>query len=723
MARRLFIGVLYVWCGLCDACTEAPAPFGDATRRVSSPSLLSAPSTIDLERLAKTDDCANCHTDVASHWMHSAHAYASFDNPWYRTSVDEFREHRGERASRFCAGCHDPLLLMSGDIDREVKPENKLAYAGITCLVCHSIESTRPDGNGSFTLTDRPVLIPDPAVPEEIEAHRKRLAMPTLRSAALCGTCHRSFSGPAIGNENHLPGIDDLGDWSASVFAGAVPSRLVAVDESTCQGCHMSPEPALTGDLAASDGLISGHRWAASHTAMAAQLPDPRQNEQAEDTLLDSVLIDVGATRVGGKRVVLPEEAKIRGGERVVFDVVLQNTGVGHRFPGGTRDMHDVWIEVDVRDASGRLLGVSRPSEGDNDDVFVLRSTMLDAFADPEILHQVHRFATPAFDRTLPTQGAQIVRYEITAPSDPSLPLRVDARLMHRKHSRQFQRAACEASRTERGKAFAQWAEALGKIALDPCSRQPLTEIATATVWMGDGATDPDRVLLGGAARPEVERLLGQALGLLRETQEHVELAQPSLDRALALARAADSEDLIARAELLLARLASIQGRTDDAVAATRRAEVLVGPNPVFDRVRGDAYARVWRWSEAVDAYRRVAEASPGDWTAWRALAQAYGSLTDDQNALIAADAGLRLAPRDQSLLRSRWLALSGLGHSDAALAEEVWLRHRSPDSAPKMLAACERNHVRCRTDRQPIPRYTLAPPPRKAIHASAKRR
>jgi tetratricopeptide (TPR) repeat protein len=717
------MGALFVACGLCAACSEAPVPFGLTTDRVSSPSLLSAPSTIDLERLAKTDDCAGCHTDVASHWMHSAHAYASFDNPWYRTSVDEFREHRGEKASRFCAGCHDPLLLLSGDIDREVKPENELAYAGITCLVCHSIESTRPEGNGSFTLTDRPVLIPDPAVPEEIEAHRKRLAMPTLRSAALCGTCHRSFSGPAIGNENHLPGIDDLGDWSASAFAGAVPNRLVTVDESNCQGCHMSPEPALTGDLAASDGFVSGHRWTASHTAMAAQLPDPAQGEGAEDTLIDSVVVDVGATRVDGKRALLPEETQIRGGQRVVFDVILQNTGVGHRFPGGTRDMHDVWVDVEVRDASGHLLGVSRPSEGDNDDVFVLRSTMLDGSADPEILHQVHRFSTPAFDRTLPTHDAQIVRYEFAAPAQPSLPFRIDARLMHRKHSREFQRTACDASRTERGKAFAHWAETLDKVALDPCIRQPLTEIASATVWMGDGATHLDRVPLGGAARPAVERLLGQALGLLHETQEHVELAKPSLDRALVLARASKSESLIAQVQLLLARLASVQGRTDDAVAATRRAEALVGPNPVFDRVRGDAYARAWRWAEAVDAYRRVAEASPGDWTAWRALARAYGSLADDPNALAAAELGLQLAPRDESLLRSRSLALTGLGHPDAALAEAAWLRHRTPDSSPKMLAACERKHVRCRTDRQPIPRYTLTPPPRKAIHASAKPR
>ena len=412
---------------------------------------MSAPP-LDVSRLAKTDDCADCHADVASHWMHSAHAYASFDNPWYRASIDQFRAARSKEESRFCAGCHDPLLLMSGDIDQEVKPDNELAYAGITCLVCHSVESTRPDGNASFTLTDAPVLLPDPASPEEIEAHRARLTMQPLRTAALCGSCHRSFSGSAIGNENHLPGIDDLGDWASSAFAGAVQDHLTSVEENSCQGCHMGTVAASDAEMAgASDGTVSSHRWAASHTAMAAQLPDAKHAQQASDELEGAVVVDIGAVHAGKRRYVLPEESRLRGGERLVFDVLLENQAAGHRFPGGVRDMHDVWVEVEVRDAAGRLLAISRPTADGNDDVFVLRTTILDAAAEPEILHQVHRFSAPAFDRTLPAHDARAVRYSMVLPHKLELPLRVGARLLHRKHSLQFQALACEASRTERG--------------------------------------------------------------------------------------------------------------------------------------------------------------------------------------------------------------------------------------------------------------------------------
>jgi hypothetical protein len=712
MARSLFMGVLLCMTG----CSYGPPQPLQSTGHDLSPSLMDAPA-LEVSRLAKTDDCADCHADVASHWMHSAHAYASFDNPWYRASIDQFREHRGNRESRFCAGCHDPLLLMSGDIDAEVEPDNELAYAGITCLVCHSVESTRPDGNGSFTLTDAPVLIPDPASPEEIEAHRIRLTMLPLRTAALCGSCHRSFSGTAIGNENHLPGIDDLGDWASSAFAGAVQDHLISVEQDDCQSCHMGAEAASNAEMAgAIDGRVSSHRWAASHTAMAAQLPDATHAEQASEELEGAVIVDIGAVRAGQRHYVLPEESRLQGGEVLVFDVLLENDGTGHRFPGGVRDMQDVWVEVEVRDAADNLLGMSRPTDGSNEDVFVLRSTVLDDAADPEILHQVHRFSASAFDRTIRPHDAQAVRYSMMLPREIELPLRVDARLLHRKHSLQFQALACEASRTERGAGFAVGAETHDKVALDPCMKQPVTEVGTATVWMGRGA--PEREPSGGAERPIIERLLTQALALLHAKQEHVHIAKPSIDRALRLAREAESPFLQAQALVLRARLSSMQGRPNEAVAFTRRAEALIGPNPVLDRVRGDAYARVWRWQKAAEAYQQVAEASPLDWRAWRDLARAYGSLSDDLNALSAADAGLRLAPRDESLLRSRALALGSLGRPGAARANDRWLAHRTPDAQPQLLAACEKAHERCRRDRQPIPHYTLSPP-RKPIHAS----
>ena len=713
MARCLFMLALLGGAG----CTVGgPAPVRSSGTDLG-PSLVNAPA-LDVSRLAKTDDCVDCHQDVASHWMHSAHAYASFDNPWYRAGVDRFREERGLEESRFCAGCHDPLLLLSGDIDHEVTADDDLAYAGITCLVCHSVESTRPDGNASYTLTADPVLIPDPANPNEIETHRARLTMSPLRSQALCGSCHRSFSGPLMGNAHHLPGIDDLGDWASSAFGGGVQDHLVSVEEASCQSCHMEVETASEGEMAGNqDGVIRAHRWAASHTALAAQRPDSRHARDATQALQGAVTVDIGPVRAGRRRYLLPREARVRGGERLVFDVLLQNERVGHRFPGGVRDIQDAWVEAEVRDASGKVLAVSRPGERTHEDVFVLRATVLDSESNPELLHLVHRFASPAFDRTIEAHDARAVRYSMRVPDKVALPLQIRARLLHRKHSPELAEFACKASLTERGEAFAAGAEERGKVALDPCVEQPVTTVGFVTAWAGRGALA--RSPNGGATRPTIERLLTQALALLHGKQEHVHIARPSVERALRLAREEGDTDRMARAFVLRARLSAMQGRPGEANAWTKRAESLVGPNAVLDRVRGDAYARAWRWTEAVKAYRRVAEAAPLDFRAWRNLARAYGSLADDTNALGAAEAGLRLAPHDESLLRSRALALEALGDARAERAKQEWLAHRSPDARSARLASCEQSHQRCRRDRQPIPHYTLTPPT-KAIHANA---
>ncbi len=690
-------------------CSGPPEPFGDSTVRLTSPSLLSAPAGLAVATLANTEQCTGCHDDVASLWSHSAHAHASFDNPWYRASVDAFREARGERASRFCAGCHDPLLLISGDIDREVTADQDLAFAGVTCLVCHSVESATNDGNASLTLTERPVVIPDPAVPEEIEAHRRRMAMPVLRTAALCGSCHQSFSGIAIGNENHLPGIDDLGAWTVSAYSGAASIDATVTAPKTCQSCHMRDEPAPRGDLAGRGGRVAGHRWAASHTALSAQLAAGAQYQATVDSLISAAVLDLGAVEAGTRRFEIPEEALLRPGDPVVLEMLLQNRSAGHRFPGGTRDMHDVWLEVEVFDATGRAIGVSRRGDQNAaDEVFELKSTLLDEHGDPETLHRVHRFATAAFDRTLAPHGAQIVRYAMTLPRNVVLPIRVEARLLHRKHTLDFQQAACERSQTVRGRAFAAGALQRGKAALDPCIDQPVTTLSTSSTFVGRAARRRNDEL----EREVAIRLLAHSRALLGERQERVSLAGPGLRRAAAWASTVGDDEMSAEIEIVRGRLASLEGRPDEALASLGRAEDILGPAARLDRVRGDALARVWRWEEAALAYRRVVDAAPGDSSAWRGLAQALGSLSANREALTAAERGLAIAPNDEALLRSRWLALAALGDSHAATAEAAWLSRRPADSTAAALRTCEQAHQRCATDRQPIPHYALRRPP-----------
>lgn len=704
-------------------CQQAPIPLFDPPERSFQPSQMQA-GAVDVERLAETKDCLGCHEDVGSHWMSSAHAHASFDNPWYRASVDAFREARGNEASRFCAGCHDPLLLLSGGIDQPVEPGDDLAYAGITCLVCHSIEASRTDGNASYRLTDAAVIIPDPASPSDIEAHRARLAMPALRTAELCGSCHRSFTGPHMGNPNELPGIDDLADWQTSAAGGGVGEQPFSVDTKSCQGCHMQDERTRFGDMAGVDEQrVSSHRWAASHSAMGAQLNDARQETAIAEALRGAILVDLPGVSVGKDRYQTSGQVPLQEGAPMTLELVLENTRTGHRFPGGARDMHDSWVEIEVRDGNGVLLGSSRHSvdERDEDNVFVLRSTLLDAEGSPEPLHRVDRFHAPAFDRTVPAGEARLARYPMILPSKLVEPIRVHAEVLHRKHAPAFQREACRASRTPRGRAFAAGASARGRARLDACRPQPITLVAEATVWLGEGSEKHSAA--GGAARPRLERLLSHGRALLQDSSEHSGRARTSLEAALELAAEASDSAGQAEAQLLLSRLATLEGRTELALRHADASEAQLGPHPAIDRARGDAYASTWRWAEAAAAYAQVAAAAPNDWTAWRDLARARGSLGDEQAALRAAEQGLELAPRQEDLLRSRALALRALERPEAAAAQQLWLAHRRPDAQPRLLARCERTQARCAIDRQPVPVYGLRAPATKPFHGQAEAR
>lgn len=638
----------------------------------------------DVEMLADVARCAPCHQDVVATWSTSAHARSSFDNPWYRATVDSIREERGNESSRFCAGCHDPVLLVSGGMDAPVEPDDPRAHAGIPCLVCHSTTSSRSDGNGSYTLQLDPPAIPDPSNEAEIAIHVARMTPDPLRTAALCGSCHRSFLGPAMGSPNHLGGIDDIGAWKQSIHAG---SRATRVDEPRetrdCVSCHMEPTAAVRGDLAATDGRISSHRVMASHTALGAQLG------LHDSALVGAATIDVAAARIGDEVYLPAEAAPAEGAERIAFDVVVRNTEVGHAFPGGTRDLQDTWIEVTVRDGRGRVLAEAGTDHEDSPDesAFRLRSVLVDEEGRPEEEHRVHRFVAGIYDRTIAPRDALVVRYRADLPADVRPPLRIDARLRHRKHGDAIQRLACEATRSERGRAFARASRALHRVPLDGCREEPVTDVATA------------RVVLGTATGPEAwPRLRDLALGLSHQVQERLDEGRVVITRARALAAEIDPH---ADGELrsILARIAARQGRLEETL------ELLAGVDPLpAARIRGEAYAQVWRWEDAAREFRTVAEGAPGDVVAWRDLARALGSMGDDAGSLDAVLHGLELGPRHPDLLRSQALAMG----EDATAARDAFLAHRVPDDAPALLRRCQESVAGCDRDRQPVPTIVM---------------
>lgn len=689
-----------------------PPPTSDAAPRLPrggdhlAPALTRAAADVTGDRLADVDTCAGCHADVAAQWRASAHHWASFNNPIYRASIDRFRATLGETRSRFCAGCHDPALLVDGAMDKPIAAGDRRAHAGVTCLTCHGIDEASGDGNGSYHLASASPRLPVEGDPASVAAHRRDVARPPLRSGELCGSCHRAFLDEASGHPTFFPGTDDLGPWQASAHAGH-PRRVDApIEARDCVDCHMAKEPATLGDKAAKAGTIASHRFLGGHTWLASIRGDREAASRVAEFLAGVASVDVGAIAHGDAVAMPADAAPVAAGEHLEIEVVVRNLQVGHRFPGGTRDSHDTRVEVELVGADGQVIARS-------DDPHVLRAGVLGDDGRTRLAREVEDLRVGVYDHTIAPRDAIVVRYAVDLPEElpeAAWPLRIDARLVHRSRAPALAAATCEAGRKGPGAAFVRVARARSGDPVDPCAPQPATTIASASVEVGQGARE-------GGGRPTWERLYELGLGLTHEVQERLD--RPRLALEAALAAAGDDPAAQAMIKAALSEVAARQGRVDDALALADEVAALGGPAPAVDVLRGQALAAVWRWPLAAEPFARVADAFPGDPQAWRDLALARGSAGDPVGALEAAIRGLALAPRDADLLRLQGLALQGQGRPEADAALDAYLAHRPADFGPGLRARCGREEPGCARERLPVHSHPLrlvgdAAPPRR---------
>src|SRR3989442_7875556 len=61
----------------------------------------------------ESDSCKRCHEDIYNQWFSSAHHFSSFNNQWYRKSVEYMQDTIGTRPSKWCGGFpqHAPVFI------------------------------------------------------------------------------------------------------------------------------------------------------------------------------------------------------------------------------------------------------------------------------------------------------------------------------------------------------------------------------------------------------------------------------------------------------------------------------------------------------------------------------------------------------------------------------------------------------------------------------------
>ncbi|MGE3761342.1 MAG: multiheme c-type cytochrome [Kofleriaceae bacterium] len=670
---------------------RAPGVHGPSLVEITGPktAALDEPST--GSQMADVDSCATCHPDVAAQWGSSAHSFASFGNPSYRANIEKLRADLGKPASLHCAGCHDmPLLadgLMVSDAPDAIDGKDLRAHSGVTCRLCHGIQSTTLDGNGSYVWNATPIEAPSLDDAPSIARHKAQVT--TKVDNEMCMGCHRGFLGPDMGLPAHLTGVDEVAWWMSSPYNGAGMARLDDVEKQTCIDCHMERTPASKDELGAKHGSVASHRFVGGHTWMASMRDDKEQMALTRAKLEGVASIDVRA------------HTAIERGKHAEVDVVLRNLLAGHRFPGGVLDVQDTWVELEVADRNGVRIGSSglaHEKDPNDQETHVLRT--LQMAEDGRVLeeHEVGSFRSTLITHTLAPREARAVRYSFDVPKNAALPLVATARLRHRSRTLQMQAAACAAAKTPEGKVFIDGARGARDVTLDPCKPQPITLVSSTRTELGD-------------TRPAWKRDYEHGMALVSSIITKIDDAKAPLQRALAAAPGAREKAMV---ETQLGWVAAKQGRTDDVRAHIARVRELLAlsegqPGPaVLDAIAAEVHVKLASYDEAIAPAEACTKSVPQNVAAWQLYARVLVGVGRFEDALAAAVKGLALNPRDPSLLMSQATALAALKDPKAAAAQDAFTRFKFHDEAAGLRIRCIKGSDRCRRDRNQVQTIAL---------------
>lgn len=438
---------------------------------------------IPAETLMMDDYCLKCHQDAYRGWFHSAHHFSSFSNPAYLASVRETREVALKRdgnvkASRWCAGCHDPVPFFSGAFDdpKFDVVKHPTAQAGITCTTCHAItnvNSTR--GNADYTI-EEPMHYPfaysknavlqfinNQLVKAKPSFHKKTFLKPFHnsrdKSAEFCSTCHKVHLPFALNHyKEFLRGQNHYDPYLLSGVSGHGARSFYYPEKAKtkCSDCHMplmASQDFGAKDFDSSNKLsIHDHLFPAANTGLAwlkhdNRLPDYRDVIEAHQQFLKEVMrVDVFGIKEGGTidgklhAPLRPDIPALRPGSTYLLEAVVRTLKMGHLFTQGTTDSNEVWLEVTVTSGDrvlGRSGAVNEQSTVDPWSYFV-NVFMLDRDGNRINRRNPQDIFVPLYNHQIPPGAAAVVHYSMGIPEDVIAPITVEIKLQYRKFDQEY---------------------------------------------------------------------------------------------------------------------------------------------------------------------------------------------------------------------------------------------------------------------------------------------
>ncbi len=579
---------------------------------------------LEADVLMNDQYCLECHPDTHEQWSHSVHKFSSFNNPAYKFSVLDTQRKLLERdgharALTFCAGCHDPVPMLSGALtDAGFDQSSPSVNAGITCTVCHAVTDVHNAlGNGSFTIeapvhypfadSEQPMLkwINHQLIKAKPAFHKKMFLKPLHQSPEFCGACHKVHLPEELNDYKWLRGQNHYDTYHLSGVSGHGVSSFYYPPKAqeNCNTCHMPSM--VSADFGARPMDDSGalkihdHQFPGSNTAIPHMLGFPDWVNQANQEFLEGVArVDIFAVRDGPTlsspliAPVRPTHPELAPGQTYLIDVVLRTLTLGHPMTQGTADSNELWVDVTVR-CGDRVIGRSGGLRDEDLQVdpwsHFVNAYVIDRDGNRIDRRNAEDIFVALYNNQIPPGAGDVLHYQLNVPEWADAPITFEATLRYRKFDAKYMRLIL-------GEDFVR-------------NELPITTIASDRVVFplkGSGAANSEREI------PMWQRWNDYGIGLLRKgsggaQKGELRQAEFAFQQVEALGRP--------DGPLNLARVYMREGRLADAAAALERAAVTDPPGYVWTRLwlGGELNRQLGSLDPALDAYKRLIELDTED--------------------------------------------------------------------------------------------------------------
>jgi len=409
----------------------------------------STDSFLDARRIGRSEKCGVCHSQITKEWQSSMHGRSASD-PFFQKNLHSLVDKKGISATRYCAGCHMPIALLSGELSSGGQLKQGMHIEeGVSCMGCHGIsKAISLEGVGSYLYQPEQDYLfgdSDHLVTTEItnylikinpRQHRLDMARDVLSDPVNCATCHEQYIDKDLNDWGWVKLQSQYQAWVEGPFSTHSNKNYADEKSYRCQDCHF---PLVDSDdpSANKDGKHRSHRTPAANTAVPYVLGDLEQ--------LEIVTKFLQADRLS---ITLHQEKNETGEVNVArLHASVSSDRIGHFFPAGTIDINQPWIELVVTDAKGKDVytsgTINDKNKVDKDARFYF-SSLVNRQGKRVWKHDLFNAVGESYGNLLAPGKADIQSYEFEIPNWAKAPLEAKVRLRYRKFNHDYSSWALE---------------------------------------------------------------------------------------------------------------------------------------------------------------------------------------------------------------------------------------------------------------------------------------